>query len=525
MTTDEGGISRRSFLRAARDLGGAVAAGAALGGMVPEVVAAQEASGFRRQWNMDSGRSAGDADVDVVILGAGIAGLVAAYELQQRGIDCMVLEARARPGGRVETVRGGDLVEELGGSNYCLFDNDESFFFNTGAARIPQHHVGVLSYCHEFGLPLEVLINENRGAYVHAPSAFGDAPVRNRAVHASIRGNVAQLLAQATLGGAVGGGFTEEQRAALLSMLYQYGDLNDAFEFAGSTRGGIEAGSGLLSPKTPAEALPFAQYLATDPMFQYFFQIGEYYDQQTTMVHPRGGMDAIPAAFARRLGRAIHYRHVVEEIGRTESGVRVTFDYRGERATVTANHAIVTIPLPVLRSVTNDFSAEYTAAIGEAEYTAAGKVAFQSGRFWESEERIYGGITWTEQEITQMWYPSSGFGAADGVLVGAYLFGGAAGEIFAGMSEAERLEAALSQGERIHPQLRSQVRNGVSRSWLNTPYSLGGWSETAPSDVWNRADGPYIFAGDHTTYMSGWQEGAIASAQRALSLLGFAAGE
>ena len=247
---------------------------------------------------------------------------------------------------------------------------------------------------------------------------------------------------------------------------------------------------------------------------------GEYYDQQTTMVHPTGGMDAIPTAFARRLGRAIHYRHVVEEIRRTESGVRIAFDYLGEQGTVTANHAIVTIPTPVLRSIPNDFSPEAVAAIDEAQYSSAGKVAFQSGRFWESEEQIYGGITWTEQAMTQMWYPSAGFGAAEGVLVGAYLFGGEPGTAFADMSEEQRLEAALSQGERIHPQLRAHVHNGISRSWLNTPYSLGGWAETPPSEVWERADGPFIFAGDHTTHMSGWQEGALASAQRALHLLG-----
>lgn len=519
MKKDEGGISRRGFLRAARDAGGAVAAGA-LGGLLPGLASAEVSTDFRRHWNMGGGGGASGADVDVVILGAGIAGLVAAYELQLRGVSCMVLEARERPGGRVETIRGGDVVEELGRSNYCLFDDDEGFYFDTGAARIPQHHVGVLSYCREFGIPLEVLINENRGAYVHAPSAFGEAPVRNRAVHASVRGNMAQLLAKATLEGALDDTFGEEEKGALLAMLYQYGDLNDEFRFVGSSRGGVEPGTGLLTPKVPAPSPAFAEFLATNPMLQYFFHIGEYYDQQTTMVHPTGGMDAIPAAFAHRLGRTIHYRHVVEEIRRTESGVRIAFDYLGEHGAVTANHAIVTIPTPVLRSIPNDFSPEAIAAIDEAQYSSAGKVAFQSGRFWETEEQIYGGITWTEQEMTQMWYPSAGFGAAEGVLVGAYLFGGEPGTAFAEMSEEQRLEAALFQGERIHPQLRGNVRNGISRSWLNTPYSLGGWAETPPSEVWGRADGPFIFAGDHTTYMSGWQEGALASAQRALRLLG-----
>jgi monoamine oxidase len=107
----------------------------------------------------------------------------------------------------------------------------------------------------------------------------------------------------------------------------------------------------------------------------------------------------------------------------------------------------------------------------------------------------------------------------EGVLVGTYLFGGEAGNRFAMMSETERLQMVIQQGEQIHPQMRSHIRNGVSCSWLKTPYSLGGWSETPPSEVWNEADGAFIFVGDHTTYMSGWQEGALASAQRALNLL------
>ncbi len=518
MKSEYHGVSRREFLRTARNLGGAVAA-SVLGGVMPSMASAEDSGTFRRGWGMHSGNNANGSDVDVVILGAGITGLVAAYELRQRGINCLVLEARNRPGGRVETIRGGDLIEELGKSTYCDFDRDEMLYFDAGAARIPQHHVGILSYCREFGIPLDVLVNENRGAYVHAPSAFGNTPVRNRAVHASIRGNLAQLLASSALAGTLDGSFSDGERQALLAMLYQYGDLTDDFRFVGSTRGGIKPGTGLLAPKVAASPLSFSNYLATDALLQYFFQIAEYYDQQATMLHPRYGMDAIPRAFADRLGHLLRYQHVVEEIRRTQSGVHITFDNQGRRGSVTANHAIITLPASVLRTIPNDFTAPVRSALNDTHYTSAGKVAFQARRFWEEEEQIYGGITWTEQTITQMWYPSSGFGAGDGVLVGAYVFGGEPGDEFAGLSEWDRQELALSQGERIHPQLRSNVRSGISRSWLNTPHSLGGWSETPPSEVWNRPDGPFIFAGDYTTYMSGWQEGALASAQRALHLL------
>src|SRR5215212_819376 len=41
----------------------------------------------------------------VIVVGAGLAGLAAAYELVQLGHDVTVLEARTRPGGRVHTLR------------------------------------------------------------------------------------------------------------------------------------------------------------------------------------------------------------------------------------------------------------------------------------------------------------------------------------------------------------------------------------------------------------------------------------
>ena len=53
------------------------------------------------------------AGTKVVILGAGIAGMVAALELGKAGYDCTILEARRRPGGRNWSLRSGDVVEEI----------------------------------------------------------------------------------------------------------------------------------------------------------------------------------------------------------------------------------------------------------------------------------------------------------------------------------------------------------------------------------------------------------------------------
>src|SRR5712691_7150017 len=99
----------------------------------------------------------------VVILGAGVAGLSAAYELGKAGYDCTVLEARDRVGGRNWSIRRGTKLELTDGSRQvCEFDQD--LYWNAGPARLPSHHQAILGYCRDFGVALEVEVNTNRGA-------------------------------------------------------------------------------------------------------------------------------------------------------------------------------------------------------------------------------------------------------------------------------------------------------------------------------------------------------------------------
>ena len=151
------------------------------------------------------------------------------------------------------------------------------------------------------------------------------------------------------------------------------------------------------------------------------------------------------------------------------------------------------------------------------------KVAFQAERrFWELDDAIYGGISWTTRDITQVWYPSAGIHQRKGILVGAYIWSDDIGEKFAAMSPAARIEAALDDGERLHPDGRRHLTKGVSVAWKNIPFSGSAWAE------WSRdarathyapllkGDGPFLFAGEHMSYINGWQEGAVRSAHYSL---------
>src|ERR1700744_2050503 len=94
------------------------------------------------------------AGASVVVLGSGIAGMTAAYELRNAGYRVQVLEYNGRPGGRNWTLRGGDTYTELGGATQeCRFD--PGLYLNPGPWRIPYHHQAPLTYCKKLGVPLE----------------------------------------------------------------------------------------------------------------------------------------------------------------------------------------------------------------------------------------------------------------------------------------------------------------------------------------------------------------------------------
>ena len=133
----------------------------------------------------------------IVIIGAGIAGMVLAWELRKAGYAPLILEARARAGGRNWSLRGGDEIRETGGVQRVAWDAGPHMYFNPGPARLPYHHEGILSYCRELGVPLEVMSNDNRGALLQSDAAFDGRPQRNRQVVNDIRGYVAELAAKA----------------------------------------------------------------------------------------------------------------------------------------------------------------------------------------------------------------------------------------------------------------------------------------------------------------------------------------
>lgn len=462
----------------------------------------------------------------VVILGAGIAGLNSAYELGKLGFDCTVLEASSRIGGRSLTLRKGDsFTDTLGHKQTCAFD--EGHYFNAGPARFPAWQV-TMDYCRELGVAVEPFVNVNESAYflnTKAEGPLNGQRRRQREIRADMRGGAASLLAKVASSDRLDQPFTAEDKERLIDFLIRDGDLNpDTLAYEGSSRRGFKTWPAVTTTgeRDPAEsmlALLQANFVA------HLYRTVEY-EYQPSLFQPVGGMDMLAKALHARVASQVRTGCEAKEIRkRPDGGARVVYTEGGETKEFLADVCISTLPPTILRSVPNDFSTMVKNTLNMIPFQNSSRIGLQfSRRFWEEDDRIYGGISWTDQPINEVYYPSHGFFQPKGVLIGYYMFGPASDQVTQMTPEA-RIEYALSQGESLHPQYRATFENAISVNWNTVPHIKGCLSHFPPAmvktlyPVMIRADGPLYLAGDWASHLGGWQAGAFESSRHVAKLL------
>jgi monoamine oxidase len=456
----------------------------------------------------------------IVILGAGLTGLCAAFELEKQGHTITILEADSdHIGGRVRTMHfEGSMYGEL------------------GAMRIPQNHKLTLDYVKQFNLSLRQFNNYNPEAYYYVRgrkercknfsnlnSLFRITPWEHAATADQLwEKAIFRLLDRLPTRTCI-----DLFAPLLLNKILRNLDqlsLQQIFNLAGFSQEAVQL---IGSTYSITEHLDFAitQHLReelTGLFSQNFYEIV-------------GGNDQLPKAFAKRLrSKPMLGCNVIGLKQNTLTG-RTTAIYRqqGRLNFIEGDCILCTLPFPILKQLEVDppFSAQKHRSIHELQYDSSTKVlAVTRKRFWEADDKIFGGGTHTDLPIGAVYYPSDNASSRDvsvsnnaGVILASYTFGQKARHL-AKLPPEQREMFAIQQLAKIHPQLHQPaiVKSSVSWSWDKHPWSKGAFALHLPGQhtaLYQNViapEGNIFFAGEHTSLANSWMQGAFESALRAV---------
>ncbi len=413
-----------------------------------------------------SGRANG---TKVIVLGAGISGLTAGYELGKLGYSVSILEARDRVGGVDWSVRRGATHTEMGPSGETQVCNwDEGQYLNGGPWRIPHWHTGVLGYCKELGVPLEIFINEAEASYFYYEGntigPLAGKRVRLREVKADMIGYTCELMAKALDQHTLDVPLTPQDKERFVTFLTSEGYLDSADHAYKKN-----------NARGPGDPNDFGALLQSG----FANRIRSVMDGtgQAPMFQPIGGMDQIPKGFERKLGKSITLGTEVVSIRQSADNVKVVSKNvkTGKQTELTADYCISCLPLTILRTLDVNLSPETMAAVKATPYSTSAKMGLQmKRRFWEEDDRIFGGHLYSNLPFGEFSYPSNGYFGNKGVLLGFYGNGQMQGVV--NMPVQGRIEHVLSHGSKVHPQIRAEFESAYCVFWEKIPYSLGAFA-------------------------------------------------
>jgi monoamine oxidase len=441
----------------------------------------------------------------VIIIGGGIAGLVAAFELRRQGHEPLVLEAQHRVGGRVRTIR----------------DFAPGLYAEAGAMRIPRVHDLTLAYCQLFGLPMRPFVMGNPRTLVHIngermtvaeADANPDKLPFDLADHE--RGKTwTALWNEAT--SEFRQRYEEGGQDTLDDLLKEYDQysIREFLTLRGFSEGALEL-YGVMSFREANMNAAVVEQLREI--------VGRSFEDMQEIA---GGMDQLPNAFYEQLKPYVRFGAEVVAIDQDPSSVTVHYKSTSGRFSVRGDFAICAIPFSVLRDIevlNTPFSREKQKAVRELNYNASTKILFQvRHRFWEHEDGIVGGTTVTDLPIRRICYPS--FSNPDderGTLLASYTWGQDA--LRWGAMDAETMiEQALEDAAQIHPSVTTEFEVGAVQDWYGDPWARGAFALFEPEQQTRlqpaivQPEGRIHFAGEHTSLYHAWIQGALESGIRA----------
>ena len=438
----------------------------------------------------------------VIIVGAGLAGLAAGYELTQSGHDVTILEAQSRPGGRVLTLRD---------------PFPEGLYADAGATRVPDHHHFTLKYINLFGLELDPFqppdlpsIYHVRGQRIKAvPGQEIEWPYRLTAEERALGLNGIRQKYVRSMLSEIGDVTDPAWPTAELVARYDQMNRSDLWRSRGASEEAVALMSlgGINDRLETWSALFMLRNQGLNQKFTRHFRI-------------RGGTDLLPKAFAARLSSRIQYGTPVVRIEHSASGVKAIFLRGGSHQEITGDYLICAVPFSVQKKIeiAPAFSTDKQRAIEQLPYLSASKIFLQARtRFWTREG--LSGFGTTDLPIGQVWDMSYQQPGTRGILQTFPI--STHSRRFTGMPETERVTQALEQVELMFPGMKDNFEGGVSKCWDDDPWARGVSAFYKPGQFKSlyphvaRPEGRIHFAGEHTSVWSdGWMQGALESGER-----------
>jgi monoamine oxidase len=486
-------INRRQFIRE-------VSLGAAALALAPRITRAERRGGIRLMSEPQT----------VVILGGGLAGLAAGFELKRAGHSVTILEARKFPGGRVQTIRD--------------FANGQ--YAEAGASAFPQSHEFTYGYATDFGLPLrpassfglDAMANIRGNRFRISSSGPTDIPLQLTAKERAqgLFGIISLYLSSymSEVGNPRKANWPPDElktidAVSLKQLLSSLGASDGAIDIIAASQLGL-LGFGLDSFSAMDGVVTEA--IASDPVF---YEIAD-------------GNDQLAYALKQKVKKQFRKASVVKRIEQNQNGVTVTYTNSDGVQTISADRVICTLPFPILKDIQvfPSFPEDKRRAINELKLTPVTRTYLQfSTRVWETAG--FNGYGLTDLPIQNIYSPTVTQEGKPGIL--ASYAGGQRALDLSAMSESDRQSFVLRQMGNVFDGLNNRYLGGASQIWHDDPWARGAFAYFEPGQmatllpIAQRPEGRIHFAGEHTSAWHGWMNGALESGNRAAAEVNAAA--
>ena len=439
-------------------------------------------------------------DNRILVIGAGLAGLSCAYELDRAGYNVMLLEAKSHPGGRVRTYR----------DNFA-----DNLYAEMGAEYVDSSDKHVKKYCEQFGLSI-LPAKQYDGIYV-----------RNKHIYMKdVKSGMASLPFDGTIKGKL---FGQEVKyiQKWIDLAKKEGTANEKIQALDK----ISVEQLLKQGGAPKDIIHLYTYLnatestttpskmsALSMVLSHIKTSG--FSENTVEGRILGGNDQLPKGFAKRLGSKIKYNHAVKSVITTSDGIEVHLSGHENNNTIKAAKIVFAIPTTILKNIKvyPGFSKEKSQTIQNQSYGHVMKIAMQfQQRFWENSDSI-GQRIFTDTPLRRVYHFSIDQPGPRGILLS--FTSGSDAQKLGGLSEKNRMKISKESCKNIWNNSNDFWENGISKywnedKWIKASYSLKGVGQNDYRKILAKAENPFYFAGEHTAINYASMDGAIESGIRA----------